>query len=155
MAAINRMAMMAMIVSAVTMVLFGVMLGLGGVALNERLHPKKPPKVLQPLPGPLAVIRDQVYNLAEPLRFVKATIVFELATEGKSTKEAAAFVEEMKKRDSQIRDIVIRVMNGVTFLEVNSPHGKSTLKETIRKKVNEVLARGEIKSVLFTTFAMQ
>jgi len=155
MGTISRMAMTAMIVSAVTLVLFGVMLGLGGVALQERLHPKKPPKVLQPMPGPLQVIQDQTYNLAEPLRFVKTSIVLELATEGKSTKEVAAFVEEVKKRESQIRDIVIRVMNGVTFMEINSPHGKSVLKETIRKKVNEVISRGEIKAVLFTTFQMQ
>jgi flagellar basal body-associated protein FliL len=155
MATVNRMAVIATIIASVTLVLFAISLGLGGVALNERLHPKKAPRVLQPLPGPIVAIRDQVYNLAEPARFVKASIVFELSVEGKSVKEIAAFAEEVKKRDSQIRDIVIRVMNGVTFMEINSPHGKATLKETIRKKINEILSRGEIKSVLFTTFAMQ
>ncbi len=155
MARVNRLALISLIISSVTAALFAVVIILGGVALNARLHPKKAPKVLQPLPGPMFVIRDQVYNLAEPARFVKLTIVFELATEGKSAKEAAAFVEEMKKRDSQIRDIVIRIMNGVTFMEINSPHGKAMLKEAIRKKVNEVLSRGELKSVLFTSFAMQ
>lgn len=151
----TRLAFLAVILSAVTSFLFAVGLTLGAVVLNARLHPQKKERVAMPAPGPMIALPDQVYNLGEPNRYLKAALALEMATEGRSVKETAAFVEEMKKREPQLRDIVIRVINGRTFAEVNSPRGKAEMKEAIRKELNRVLAHGEIKTVLFTNFAVQ
>ena len=146
---------MAVILSAVTSFLFAIALTLGGVVLNVRLHPQKKERMVQPLPGPMVAIPDQVYNLADANRYLKAALIMELATEGRSAKETAAFGEEMKKREGQIRDIIIRVINGRSFMDVNSPRGKAEMKDVIRADLNKVLAHGEIKTVLFTNFAVQ
>lgn len=151
----NRLVMLAVLLSGVTVVLFAVALTLGLVALNARMHPQAKPRVVAPLPGPTYPISAQVYNLAENGRFLKATLVLELNHEGKSEKQMAVLMEEIKKRDPQVRDIVIRIINGRTFGEVNSPQGKTALKEEIAKKLNAVLASGELKQVLFTSFEMQ
>ena len=151
----SRLAFVAVILSGVTSFVFAIALTLGAVVLNSRMHPQKKERVVAPAPGPLVAIPDQVYNLGEPNRYLKAALVLEMAVDGRSVKETASFTEEMKKREPQLRDIVIRVINGRTFLEVNSPRGKAEMKEAIRKEVNKVLARGEIKTVLFTNFAVQ
>jgi len=151
----NRLIMLAVLLSGITVVLFAVALTLGLVALNARMHPQAKPKVFAPLPGPTYVITDQVYNLADNSRYLKATLVLELNNEGKSEKQMAALMEEIKKRDAQVRDIVIRTINGRTFGDINSPQGKNSLKQELMKRINAVLASGELKRVLFTSFAMQ
>ena len=155
MAALSRLALISMIVSAVTTVLLAGAVTLGAVGLKARLTPKIAEREPVEPPGPLLMLADQVYNLSEPNRFVKATIAIELSREGKGEKELAALVEEAKKRESQIREIIILTVNGMTFSEANSPRGKIAFKNEVRKKVNDLLARGEVKSVLFTTFQAQ
>lgn len=151
----KRLTFLAVVLSGATTFLFAVALTLGSVVLNARLHPAKKERPVNPRPGPMFEITDQTYNLAEKNRFLKASVVLELETENKKPKEILAFTEEMKKRDAQLRDIVIRVINGRTFGEVNSPRGKEDMKRSIREAVNKVLAHGEIKTVLFTSFAAQ
>ncbi len=155
MAALSRLALLSMIVSAVTTVLLASAVTLGAVGLKARLTPKIAEREPMEPPGPLLTLADQVYNLSEPNRFVKATVALELSREEKDEKELAALVEEAKKRESQVREIIILTVNGMTFAEMNSPRGKLTFKNEVRKKVNELLARGEVKSVLFTTFQAQ
>jgi flagellar FliL protein len=152
---IARQLQMAVMLSSVTALVLAIGLVLGIVALKARMtpHKKKPPEVA--LPGPMMVIKDQIYNLGEANRYLKATIVMELDKENKKDKEMPAFLDEAKKRDPQIRDLVIRLMSGKTFREINSPAGKAQLKEELRKKINAVLSRGEVKQVLFTQFALQ
>ena len=151
----KRQVFLAVVLSAVTAFLFAVALVLGAVVLNARLHPARKDRPAAAPPGPVVMVPDKVYNLSEANRFLKATLVLELEVEHRKAKEILAFGEEMKKREAQISDIVIRVINGRTFMEVNSPRGKGELKEAIRKELNKVLARGEVKTVLFTSFAAQ
>lgn len=155
MAALSRLALISMIVSAVTTVLLASAVTLGAVGLKARLTPRITEREPLEPPGPLLTLSDQVYNLSEPNRFVKATIALELSRDGKGEKEVAALVEEAKKREAQIREIVILTVNAMTFGDINSPRGKTAFKNEVRKKVNELLARGEVKTVLFTAFAAQ
>jgi len=138
-----------------SVVVMGVVLTLGTVIVMAKLNPvkKKPGEV--PLPGPTVAISDQVYNLGEPNRYLKATILLEMNSDNKSDKQLAGLSEEVKKRESQIRDIVIRVISGKTYREVNSPQGKEQLKDELKTRINEVLSRGEIKRIMFTSFAVQ
>ena len=127
-----------------------------GRLYGAEMNPPRPAEVEKnPMPGPILAIEDQIYNLGEPNRYLKATILLEMNSDNKSDKQLAGLNEEVKKRESQIRDIVIRVISGKTYREVNSPQGKEQLKDELRTRINEVLARGEIKRIMFTSFAVQ
>jgi len=151
----NRLLQLAVVINLASVVLMAVVLTLGVVIVKAKLNPVKTPTKDFPLPGPTAAISDQVYNLGEPNRYLKATILLEMDSEKKSDKEMAGLNEEVKKRESQIRDIVIRVISGKTYREVNSPQGKEQLKDELKTRINEVLSRGEIKRIMFTSFAVQ
>ncbi len=152
---LTRLLQVSVALNAVTVVLLSVGLTLGTVALMAKMNPTKKKVGIPPLPGPTVGIGDQVYNLGEANHYLKATILLELDVENKPEKQVSLFLEEVKKREPQIRDVVIREISGKTFREVNSPQGKEQLKEELRLKINELLARGEIKHVLFTSFAVQ
>lgn len=152
---LNRLLQLAVALNVFTVVLLAVALTLGTVAVMAKLNPQKKKPGEVPLPGPTVVISDQVYNLGEPNRYLKATILLELNAENKSEKMNATFLEEMKKRDPQIRDLIVRELSGKTFREVNSPQGKEQLKEELRVKINALLSRGELKRIMFTSFAVQ
>jgi flagellar FliL protein len=151
----NRLLQLAVVVNLASVLLLGVVLTLGVVMIRARLNPVKKEVKEVSLPGPTVAISDQVYNLGEPNRYLKASMLLEMNSEKKSDKEMAGLNEEVKKRESQIRDIVIRVISGKTYREVNSPQGKEQLKDELKTRINEVLARGEIKRILFTSFAVQ
>ena len=141
--------------SAFTIVVLALGLALGTAAMMAKINPhkKKPGEV--PLPGPTVIITDQVYNLGEPGRYLKATIVLELNVDNRTEKQNQALFDEVKKRDPQLRDLIIREVSGKTFREVNSPQGKEMLKEELRLKINGTLSRGELKRIMFTSFAVQ
>ena len=52
-------------------------------------------------------------------------------------------------------DLIISEISGKTFREVSTPEGKEQLKEELRLKINEVLQKGELKRIMFTSFAVQ
>jgi flagellar basal body-associated protein FliL len=151
----NRLLQLAVVISLASVVLMAVVLTLGVVMVKAKLNPVKVTLKEVPLPGPTVAISDQVYNLGEPNRYLKATILLEMNSDNKSDKQLAGLSEEVKKREAQIRDIVIRVISGKTYREVNSPQGKEQLKDELKTRINEVLARGEIKRIMFTSFAVQ
>lgn len=114
---------------------------------------KKPGEV--PLPGPTVTIKDTVYTLGEANRYLKATILLELNADSKNEKQNQALLEEVKRREVQIRELVSREVRSKTFREVNSPQGKETLKSELKFKINAILSRGELKRIMFTSFAVQ
>ena len=65
------------------------------------------------------------------------------------------FLEKVKKKESQIRDLIISEVSKKTFREVNSPQGKEQLKEELRLKISELLTPDELKRIMFTSFAVQ
>jgi len=138
---------------AVIVLAFASTIGIITTMAKINPHKKRPGEVQ--LPGPTVTIGDQVYNLGEHNRYLKAAILLELNAGNRSEKQNQAFLEEMRKRDPQIRDLIIREVGGKTFREVNSPQGKEQLKEELRLKINELLSRGELKSIMFTSYAVQ
>ena len=150
-----RLLQISVALSAFTVVLLAVGLTLGTVAMMAKMNPTKKKVGNVPMPGPTVTISDQVYNLGEQNHYLKATILLELDAENRPEKQVAMFLEEVKKREPQVRDIIIREISGKTFREVNSPQGKEQLKEELRLKVNEILSKGELKHILFTSFAVQ
>lgn len=138
---------------ALVVLAFGFVVGTASVMAKINPQKKKPGEV--PLPGPTITITDQVYNLGEANHYLKAAILLELNADNRSEKQNASLLEEVKRREPQIRDLIIREVSAKTFREVNSPQGKEQLKEELKQRVNGILTRGELKRVMFTSFAVQ
>jgi flagellar FliL protein len=138
---------------AIVVLALGLAIGVAAMMAKINPHKKKPGEV--PLPGPTIVISDQVYNLGEAGRYLKATILLEMNADNRTEKQNQALYEEVRKREPQLRDLIIREVSGKTFREVNSPQGKEQIKEELRLKINGLLSRGELKRIMFTSFAVQ
>ena len=152
---LNKMLQTALVLNALTVILLAVAVVLGGVAMRTKLRPQ-PIKIGDAVRlGPTLVIEDQTYNLGEADRYMKATIVLELDVDNLSQKEASLLEEEVKKREPQIRDRIIKLVSGKNFVTMNSKEGKDKFKEELRKEIDYLLSRGRIKTIIFTAFALQ
>jgi len=147
------------VLNMIGLILLLAFVAVGTVTLRARLMPDKKKWPREPLPGPMVTIGDQIYNLGDHDRYLKATIVLEVDTgdraHPKKKKEVELVLEELKKRDAKLRDIIIREINGWSFVNLNSPEGKLRLKKTILDRINEELSLGELKRVMITEFAVQ
>lgn len=54
---------------------------------------------------------------------------------------------ELKDRESEILDLVQRMMEEKTFDELDSGEGKSRLNESVKKELNQFLTKGKVKRV--------
>jgi flagellar FliL protein len=129
---------------------------LGGLALTTKMNVKEAKEVEKnPMPGPILAIEDQVYNLGEPNRYLKAAMRLELDVAGMPEKDVLPFTDEAKKRLPEIRDLIITELSGKTYREVSTVQGKEQLKEELRLRINQLLQLGQIREVMFTSFAAQ
>ena len=80
-------------------------------------------------------------------RYLKCKIDLEL--------DSPRVQEEISKKLPVIRDLTIGVLSSKTIEEIQTLKGKDKLKREIRKKINEILTKGEIKNVYFTKFVIQ
>jgi flagellar basal body-associated protein FliL len=143
------------VLNAFALVVLSLGLGAGMVIAVAKVNPQKKKPGEVPLPGPTVLIDDQVYNLGEANHYLRATILLELNTDNKSEKQAQAFQDEVRRREPQVRDVLIREIGRKTLREVNSPQGKEQLKEELRIKLNVLFTKGELKRIMFTSFAVQ
>lgn len=90
-----------------------------------------------------------IVNLADQgvQRYLKVQIAVEL--------DNPKLEEEVKKREPQIKDIIISVLSSKTVSDVNTPQGKIALKQEIIKRANMVLTEGEITNLFFSEFIVQ
>jgi flagellar FliL protein len=154
----KQMRMMQMVIglNGLTVVMLVVGTVLGAMALTTKMNVKEAKEVEKnPMPGPIIAIEDQVYNLGEPNRYMKAAIRLELDVAGMKEKEVPAFTDEAKKRLPQIRDLIVTELSGKTYREVATPQGKEQLKEELRLRINQLLQLGQVREVMFTSFAVQ
>ncbi len=63
--------------------------------------------------------------------------------------------EEIKKKDPDIRDVIIMTLSGKTFSDVAGIEGKMRLKKEIKENLNKVLTSGKVLKVYFTEFVIQ
>ena len=80
-------------------------------------------------------------------RYLKVKMDFVL-----SSKDAQ---EEIKKKTSEIRDIVIMTLSGKTFNDIASLEGKIRLRDQIKENINKILAFGRVLKIYFTEFVVQ
>ncbi|WP_104750423.1 flagellar basal body-associated protein FliL [Helicobacter cynogastricus] len=98
---------------------------------------------LYPLAGPFVV------NLISQngRRYLKASVSLEL--------NDSKLLEEIKNKETAIRDTIIEILSSKTVEEITTLKGKNKLKEEIRSNVNSFLIDGFIKNVFFTDFVIQ
>jgi len=148
-----------------------------GVVAGEPEKPKKVEVVPVTFMYPLG---EQIVNLVEPGRFLKAGIELEVLARGSPEEGekalanygsgghsegtgnstplppvAAATKAELDKKRAKILDAVLSELSTSSFRELLTPQGKRELKERIKQAVNRFLESGEVQEVYFTTFLAQ
>jgi flagellar basal body-associated protein FliL len=143
-------------------------------------EPKKPEKVEVVPVTFMYPLGEQIVNLIEPGRFLKAGIELEVLAKGSPEEGekalsnhrsgghsesaenstplppvAAATKAELDKKRAKILDAVLSELSSSSFRELLTPQGKRELKERIKRAVNRFLESGEVQEVYFTTFLAQ
>jgi len=88
-------------------------------------------------------------NLAdrESRRYLKLKVELEVDNEGT--------VKELEKSLPRIRDALILLLSGKTYLDLSSFEGKQQLKEEIKQKVTVLPGGRKVSDVFFTEFVAQ
>jgi len=101
--------------------------------------------------GPVYALDPFTVNLksSDRLRtdFVRAAIVLELTDR--------RVIDELRRRQPQVRDCIIEVLLSKAKTEVNSSQGLQALREELRQALNPLLSSGGVKNVFFTEFVVQ
>lgn len=80
-------------------------------------------------------------------RYVKLQLAFEL--------DSPAALAEFEGRVAQVRDLTILLLSSKRLTDIDGFEGKALLKDDLRDRVNAILTRGSVESVLFTEFVIQ
>ena len=80
-------------------------------------------------------------------RYVKLQLAFEL--------DSVASREEFEQRIAQVRDLTILLLSSKRLEDIEGFEGKALLKDDLRERVNAILTRGSVESVMFTEFVVQ
>jgi len=99
--------------------------------------------------GPIYPLDPFTVNLksANETRYLKCTINLEI--------DSPDTQPELDKIKPAIRDLVIRILSSKTVPEISTAKGKEKLKAEIKKNINAILPKGEIRNVYFTAFVIQ
>ncbi len=80
-------------------------------------------------------------------RYVKVTLAFEM-----DSPESKA---ELEERIAKVRDLTILMLSAKRLSDIENFEGKALLKDDLRERVNGILEKGRVESVLFTEFVVQ
>jgi flagellar FliL protein len=69
-----------------------------------------------------------------------------------SSKDSA---EELKKRDFQVKSILIEQLSEMSKKDLDGSKGKEMLANTLKTKINELMQEGEVQQVYFTSYIIQ
>ena len=114
-----------------------------------RANTGSPKDAIAALPERMLALDPFIVNLVgeDATRYLKVKI--ELET------ESPALRSELEARLPQVRDGVISVLSARDVVDVTSFEGKALLKQDLQERLNGLLRRGRIESVLFTEFVVQ
>jgi len=104
-----------------------------------------PNKVLRPT----LALEPLVVNLADEggKRYLRVTMELEM--------EKPELEEELKKRLTQVRNIVLMILPEKRFDDIRTTEGKAALREEIMGKVNPLLTKGKLTNIYYTEFVVQ
>lgn len=69
-----------------------------------------------------------------------------------TSKDAAA---ELKKRDFQVKSILINELSEMSKEDLDGKKGKEMLENTLKTKINELMQDGEVQQVYITSYIIQ
>jgi len=95
----------------------------------------------------LIALDPMVLNLAEPNRFLKLSIQFELSD---PTYQALA-----NERVPQLRDAIIILISSKSFASIMTPEGKFQMKDELLLRANQAVGKDVFKNLYFTEFVTQ
>lgn len=115
--------------------------------------------------GPVEPFYDNVRFLKNSMSLVRLTanlkpsenssenpmISFEIVLQGVSIEP----VVEIKDREAEFRDLVLRVAEEFSYDELENPQGKQSLSEAILAKVNANLTNGQVRRVYYKNFVLK
>lgn len=94
-------------------------------------------------------LKPVIVNLADNSvrRFAKVTLTVIVNDERASA--------ELQKKDPQICDALIKILNRYQYDEINSPDGKEVLKQEVKNRLNLILKEEMISDVFLTELIIQ
>ena len=69
-----------------------------------------------------------------------------------TSKDSAA---ELKKRDFQVKSILIEQLSEMSKKDLEGAKGKEMLANTLKTKINQLMQEGEVQQVYFTSYIIQ
>lgn len=102
-------------------------------------------------PEHIVLIERLIVNLRSPGDGSNPMALFDLYVEA-SSQDAAV---ELKGRDSEMRDMILRTMEQMTYEELITEAGKNKLKIFLRKNLNDLLSKGRIRRIFFKSFVLK
>ena len=117
---------------------------------QEKVEKRKPKRATDDLTvGPMYPLDKFTVNLLSEngSRYLVAKIDLE--------QDSEELTQELDKKVSLIRDIIISILSSKTVEEISTPKGKMKLKEEIKNQINKYLEDGEVKRIYFTNFIVQ
>jgi flagellar FliL protein len=88
-------------------------------------------------------------NLMDPaqLRYLKITLHVESNQEKPN--------EEYEKRLPQLRDAILIILSSKNYKDIMDSEGKTSLREEIKTKMNQLLVDLKVQNIYFTEFVVQ
>lgn len=99
--------------------------------------------------GPTTDLGTFNITLADPgqNRYLKAVL--------KARVNGADVLEEIEGREPEIRDRIIDYLSSLTVKETQGSTSKASIRENLKKRINNLLRTGEVDSVFLTEFVTQ
>lgn len=118
--------------------------------IEEVKEKKKPEK--DPLDYGVEIMipeKAQTFNLKDTRRYINLQLKIVVPEESVETQE------NIKKRESQIMDTLINILNEKTVAELKTTAGMEDLKNQIRSRITTFISEDEINEVLITKYLIQ
>ena len=104
---------------------------------------------VEKLLGPIFSLDTFIVNLADEggKRYLRITIDLELDSE--------ELESEVKKRLPQVRDSILTILPTKRFADISSAKGKTTLRDQMLERINDLVVRGKVTNIYFKEFVVQ
>lgn len=99
--------------------------------------------------GPTVNIGNFTINLSDPgpPRYLKAVVKASVSSERTQ--------QEVEARNPQLRDAILSYLSSLMLADTQGARAKETIRDNLRKRLNNVLRTGEVTDIFFTEFVTQ
>ena len=99
--------------------------------------------------GQIYTVEDVIVNPADSqgMQFILINFGFEV----KSNSD----LELLKKREIQVRDILIKILSSKTLAQLDGPEDKENLRKEVKEAIQKILPEGHLLNVYFSNYIIQ